>query len=137
MRYLVTGGAGFIGSHLCERLLAEGHEVCAYDDLSTGAADNVAGVRSDPRFRLVVDNLFSAPHVAELIDQADVVFHLAASVGVFQIVESPVHTIETNIRGTEIVLFNAAKKKKPEVRALQDYHPQYGAPKAARTEALV
>jgi UDP-glucose 4-epimerase len=112
MRYLVTGGAGFIGSHLCERLLAEGHEVCAYDDLSTGAADNVAGVRSDPRFRLVVDNLFSAPHVAELIDQADVVFHLAASVGVFQIVESPVHTIETNIRGTEIVLFNAAKKKK-------------------------
>jgi UDP-glucose 4-epimerase len=112
MRYLVTGGAGFIGSHLCELLLGEGHEVCAYDDLSTGAADNIAALRSNPRFKLVVDNLFSAPHVAELIDQADVVFHLAASVGVFQIVESPVRTIETNIRGTEIVLFNAAKKRK-------------------------
>ena len=112
MRYLVTGGAGFIGSHLCELLLSEGHEVCAYDDLSTGAADNVAGLKSESRFKLVVDTLFSAPHVAELIDQADVIFHLAASVGVFQIVESPVRTIETNIRGTEIVLFNAAKKKK-------------------------
>src|SRR5882672_8666083 len=112
MRYLVTGGAGFIGSHLCELLLAEGHEVCAFDDLSTGAAENVSGLRSNPKFQLVVDALFSAPHVAELVDEADVVFHLAASVGVFQIVESPVRTIETNIRGTEIVLHNAAKKKK-------------------------
>jgi UDP-glucose 4-epimerase len=112
MRYLITGGAGFVGSHLAEALLAEGHEVWAFDDLSTGAAENVSGLRSNPKFRLVVDTLFSAPHVAELIDQADVVFHLAASVGVFQIVESPVRTIETNIRGTEIVLFNAAKKKK-------------------------
>jgi UDP-glucose 4-epimerase len=112
MRYLITGGAGFIGSHLAEALLSEGHEVWALDDLSTGAAENVTGLRTNPKFRLVVDTLFSAPHVAELIDQADVVFHLAASVGVFQIVESPVRTIETNIRGTEIVLFNAAKKKK-------------------------
>jgi UDP-glucose 4-epimerase len=112
MRYLITGGAGFIGSHLSEALLAEGHEVCAMDDLSTGAADNVAALRANPRFRLEVDTIFAAPHVAELIDQADVVFHLAASVGVFQIVESPVRTIENNIRGTEIVLFNAAKKKK-------------------------
>lgn len=112
MRYLITGGAGFIGSHLAESLLGEGHEVCVFDDLSTGAADNLSGIRNHPKFRLVVDTLFSAPHVAELIDQADVVFHLAASVGVFQIVESPVRTIETNIRGTEIVLFNAAKKKK-------------------------
>lgn len=112
MRYLITGGAGFIGSHLSEALLAQGHEVCAFDDLSTGAVDNVAALKSHPKFRLVVDTLFSAPHVAELIDQADVVFHLAASVGVFQIVESPVRTIETNIRGTEIVLSNAAKKKK-------------------------
>lgn len=113
MRYLITGGAGFIGSHLGEALLGQGHEVCAFDDLSTGAADNVASLRPNPRFSLVVDSLFSAPHVAELIDRADVVFHLAASVGVFQIVESPVRTIETNIRGTEIVLSNAAKKKKP------------------------
>jgi len=112
MRYLITGGAGFIGSHLAEALLAAGNDVCALDDLSTGAADNVAALRNNPKFRLVVDTLFSAPHIAELIDQADVVFHLAASVGVFQIVESPVRTIETNIRGTEIVLSNAAKKKK-------------------------
>jgi UDP-glucose 4-epimerase len=112
MRYLVTGGAGFIGSHLTDLLLAEGHEVCVYDDLSTGAADNVAALKANPRFTLVVDTLFSAPHVAELIDQADVIFHLAASVGVFQIVESPVRTIETNIRGTEIILSHAAKKRK-------------------------
>ena len=112
MRYLVTGGAGFIGSHLSESLLAEGHEVCAFDDLSTGAADNIAALKANPGFRLEVDTIFNAPHVAELIDQADVVFHLAASVGVFQIVESPVRTIETNIRGTEIVLSNAAKKQK-------------------------
>jgi UDP-glucose 4-epimerase len=112
MKYLVTGGAGFIGSHLCELLLGEGHEVTAFDDLSTGAAQNVSALKANPKFKLVVDALFSAPHVAELVDQADVVFHLAASVGVFQIVESPVRTIETNIRGTEIVLFNAAKKKK-------------------------
>jgi UDP-glucose 4-epimerase len=112
MKYLVTGGAGFIGSHLCELLLGEGREVTAFDDLSTGAAENVSALKANPKFKLVVDALFSAPHVAELVDQADVVFHLAASVGVFQIVESPVRTIETNIRGTEIVLFNAAKKKK-------------------------
>jgi UDP-glucose 4-epimerase len=113
MRYLVTGGAGFIGSHLAERLLGGGHSVTALDDLSTGAAENLKGIRSDPRFRLEVDTIFHAPHTAELIDEADVVIHLAASVGVFQIVESPVRTIETNIRGTEIVLSNAAKKGKP------------------------
>ncbi len=113
MRYLVTGGAGFIGSHLAEALLAEGHEVVALDDLSTGSAENVAGIRSNPRFRLVVDTIFSAPLAAELIDGVDAVFHLAASVGVFRIVESPVRTIETNIRGTEIVLSNAARKGRP------------------------
>lgn len=113
MRYLLTGGAGFIGSHLCESLLAEGHDVFVLDDLSTGGVDNLAAVRSHPRLRLSVDTIFNAPLVAELTDQADVVIHLAASVGVFQIVESPVRTIETNIRGTEIVLSNAAKKRKP------------------------
>jgi UDP-glucose 4-epimerase len=112
MRYLITGGAGFIGSHLSDALLGEGHHVCVLDDLSTGAVDNLASLKANPRFRLEVDTIFNAPHVAELIDQADVVFHLAASVGVFQIVESPVRTIETNIRGTEIVLSNAAKKGK-------------------------
>jgi UDP-glucose 4-epimerase len=113
MRYLITGGAGFIGSHLAEKLLSEGHEVMAIDDLSTGAAENVQALKAHPKYRLTVDTIFNAPLTAELIDQADVVVHLAASVGVFQIVESPVRTIETNIRGTEIVLSNAAKKKKP------------------------
>jgi UDP-glucose 4-epimerase len=113
LRTLVTGGAGFIGSHLAEALVAEGHEVCALDDLSTGSADNVAALRGNPRFTLVVDTVFNAPLVARLVDRADAVFHLAASVGVFQIVESPVRTIETNIRGTEIVLSNAARDLKP------------------------
>ncbi len=113
MRYLVTGGAGFIGSHLSEALLAEGHEVFAIDDLSTGSIENVHPLKSNPRFHLTVDTIFNAPLTAEIIDYADVVIHLAASVGVFQIVESPVRTIETNIRGTESVLNNAAKKKKP------------------------
>ena len=117
MRYLITGGAGSIGSHLSETLLAEGHEVCVIDDLSTGSADNIAHLRANPRFRLQVDSIFNAPLTAELIDLSDVVIHLAASVGVFQIVESPVRTIETNIRGTEVVLSNAAKKKKPTVIA--------------------
>ena len=117
MRYLITGGAGFIGSHLAEALLAGGHDVCAIDDLSTGSAENVAPLRADPRFRLHVDSIFNAPLTAELIDGADVVVHLAAAVGVFQIVESPVRTIETNIRGTEIVLSNAAKKGKPTLLA--------------------
>ncbi len=113
MKYLLTGGAGFVGSHLSELLLDEGHEVLVLDDLSTGAIENIRHLRENPRYRLTVDTIFNAPLAAELIDQADVVFHLAASVGVFQIVESPVRTIETNIRGTEIVLNNAAKKGKP------------------------
>ncbi len=113
MRYLITGGAGFIGSHLAEALLSEGHEVFILDDLSTGSVDNLAAVKAHPRLHLSVDTLFNAPLAAQLIDQADVVLHLAASVGVFQIIESPVRTIETNIRGTEIVLSNAAKKGKP------------------------
>jgi UDP-glucose 4-epimerase len=113
MRYLVTGGAGFIGSHLAEALLAEGHEVHALDNLSTGSAANVSALASNPRFRLTVDTIFNAPLAARLIEQADAVVHLAASVGVFQIVESPVRTIETNIRGTEIVLSSAAKHGRP------------------------
>src|SRR5204862_5282845 len=117
MRYLVTGGAGFVGSHLSEALLAEGHEVCAIDDLSTGSVDNVSHLRSNPRYRLQVESIFNAPLTAELIDASDMVFHLAAAVGVFQIIGSPVKTIETNIRGTEIVRSNAAKKRKPTLLA--------------------
>ncbi len=117
MKVLITGGAGFIGSHLADRLLADGHEVHVLDDLSTGAAENLEGFRNHPRFRLTAESLFNVPRTAELIDGADYIFHLAASVGVFQIVESPVRTIETNIRGTEIVLSHAAKKSRPVLMA--------------------
>lgn len=113
MRYLVTGGAGFIGSHLCERLLADGHEVLALDDLSTGSAANVEALKLNPHFQLDVGTIFNAPHVATLVDRSDAIVHLAASVGVFQIVEKPVRTIETNVRGTEIVLSYAAKRGRP------------------------
>src|SRR5689334_6660216 len=101
---LVTGGAGFIGSHLCDALLEQGWEVFALDDLSTGGIHNVAHLREDPRFHLVVDSVLSASVVGELVYKCDVVFHLAAAVGVRLIVEQPVHTIVTNVQGTEVVL---------------------------------
>lgn len=112
MHILITGGAGFIGSHLAERLLEGGHTVCAVDDLSTGSAENIASLKGNSRFEYVIDSIENERLTAELIDQADVVFHLAAAVGVRLVVESPVRTIETNIRGTEVVLRMAAKKKK-------------------------
>ena len=101
---LVTGGAGFIGSHLCELLLADGTEVYALDDLSTGSLDNVEHLRSRDRFHLVVDSVLSPAIVNELVHKCDVVYHLAAAVGVRLIVEQPVHTLITNLEGTEIVL---------------------------------
>ncbi len=101
---LVTGGAGFIGSHLCELLLREGWEVYALDDLSTGSEANVAHLRNDPRFHLIVDSVLSPSVVNELVYKCDVVYHLAAAVGVRLIVEQPVHTLVTNVQGTEIVL---------------------------------
>ena len=113
MRYLITGGSGFLGSHLSEQLLAGGHHVVALDDLSTGAIENIQSFRDHPEFELRVESIFNEPLVAELIDTSDIVIHLAAAVGVFQIVKSPVKTIETNIHGTEIVLKNAAKKGRP------------------------
>jgi len=113
MRFLITGGAGFIGSHLAERLLAGGHRVHILDDLSTGSIDNVRHLKEDPRFSYTIDTCSSAPVVAELVDDADVVYHLAAAVGVDLIIESPVRTIETNVHCTEVVLAQAAKKKKP------------------------
>jgi UDP-glucose 4-epimerase len=103
-RALVTGGAGFIGSHLCRLLLAEGHEVYALDDLSTGVNRNVEALRSEPDFHLVVDSVLSSAVVSELVYKCDVVYHLAAAVGVRLIVEQPVHTMVTNVQGTEIVL---------------------------------
>jgi UDP-glucose 4-epimerase len=112
MRILITGGAGFIGSHLSEALLDAGHQVLVLDDLSTGAIDNIAHLRKRPGFEYTIDSVFNEPLVAEMVDRADVVFHLAAAVGVKLIVERPVHTIETNVHGTEVILRHAAKKKK-------------------------
>jgi UDP-glucose 4-epimerase len=112
MKYLLTGGAGFIGSHLAEELLAQGHNVCIIDDLSTGAIENIQHLKSCVRFSYVLDSVLNRSIMSELIDDADIVLHLAAAVGVRLIVESPVKTIETNIKGTEIVLEVAAKKKK-------------------------
>jgi UDP-glucose 4-epimerase len=112
MKVLITGGAGFIGSHLSEALLARGDEVYILDNLSTGSIENIEGMKADRRFHYTIDSIMNEPVVAELIDRADVVFHLAAAVGVRLIVESPVNTIETNVHGTEMVLKLANKKKK-------------------------
>jgi UDP-glucose 4-epimerase len=112
MKAFLTGGAGFIGSHLAERLLERGHEVLVLDNLSTGSIDNISHLKGAPRFSYVVDSVTNEPLLAEMIDRCDVVFHLAAAVGVKLIVEQPVHTIETNVHGTEVVLKHAAKKKK-------------------------
>jgi UDP-glucose 4-epimerase len=112
VRALITGGAGFIGSHLAEHLLARGDEVLVLDNLSTGSIDNIAHLKGHPGFDYTIDSVSNGSLVAELIDRSDVVFHLAAAVGVKLIVEQPVHTIETNVHGTEVVLKHASKKKK-------------------------
>jgi UDP-glucose 4-epimerase len=112
LRALITGGAGFIGSHLAEALLNEGHEVDIIDNLSTGSIRNIGHLKGHPKFNYVIDTLTNEPLLAELIDRNDVIFHLAAAVGVKLIVEEPVHTIETNVHGTEVVLKHANKKKK-------------------------
>jgi len=112
LRALITGGAGFIGSHLAERLLGLEHDVTIVDDLSTGSVENIARLKSNVRFEYHLDTIFNRQLLAELVDLADVVFHLAAAVGVRRIVEYPVRTIETNVRGSELILEMAAKKQK-------------------------
>ncbi|HEV8346556.1 MAG TPA: NAD-dependent epimerase/dehydratase family protein [Vicinamibacterales bacterium] len=112
MRALVTGGAGFIGSHLSDALLAQGDEVLILDNLSTGSIDNISHLKGKPGFEYFIDTVNNEMLLAELIDRSDVVFHLAAAVGVKLIVEQPVHTIENNVHGTEVVLKHANKKKK-------------------------
>ena len=112
MKAFITGGAGFIGSHQAERLLADGHEVIVLDNLSTGSIDNIAHLKGRKGFSYTIDTVTNESLLAELIDRSDVVFHLAAAVGVKLIVEQPVHTIETNVHGTEVVLKHANKKKK-------------------------
>jgi len=111
--YLITGGAGFIGSHLADALLAVGHNVLVIDDLSTGRIGNIAHLKGRRGFEYTLDTVMNRQVMAELVDRADYVFHLAAAVGVKLIVESPVRTIETNVRGTEVVLEIANKKKRP------------------------
>ncbi len=112
VRSLITGGAGFIGSHLAEALLKRGEEVYALDNLSTGSMANIDALKSRPGFHYVLDSVRNAYVVAEMVDRCDVVYHLAAAVGVKLIVEDPVNTIETNVHGTETVLHHASKKGK-------------------------
>ena len=112
MKVLITGGAGFVGSHLAEALLARGDIVHVLDNLSTGAMDNIGHLKGNERFHYLIDTVMNERVVAEAIDRVDVVYHLAAAVGVRLIVESPVNTIETNVHGTEMVLKVASKKKK-------------------------
>ena len=112
MAALVTGGAGFIGSHLCEALVARGERVIILDDLSTGSVNNIRHLRSHPRVECHFESMMERSLLCELVDEADVVYHLAAAVGVRRIIESPVRTIETNVKGTELVLECASKKKK-------------------------
>jgi len=112
VHYLITGGAGFIGSHLADGLLSRGDEVTVLDDLSTGAMRNIRHLKGQPGFNYVVSSVLNPPLLAELVDNADQVFHLAAAVGVRLILESPVRTIETNVKTTEMVLAAACKKKK-------------------------
>jgi UDP-glucose 4-epimerase len=112
LRVLITGGAGFIGSHLSDAYVARGDEVYIIDDLSTGSIRNIAHLKDNPRFRYRIDSVNNQSLMAELIDECDVVVHLAAAVGVKLIVESPVRTIETNVHCTEVVLAQASKKKK-------------------------
>ncbi|MCG6925895.1 MAG: GDP-mannose 4,6-dehydratase [Acidobacteria bacterium] len=112
MKALITGGAGFLGSHLAERLLEKGDEVHVIDDLSTGSIENIESLKGRAAFHYTIETIMNEPVLAELVDRADVVFHLAAAVGVRLIVESPVNTIETNVHGTEKVLKLANKKRK-------------------------
>ncbi len=112
MKVLITGGAGFIGSHLAEKHLERGDEVHIIDDLSTGSMENILHLKNNPKFHYNLDTIINYQLTAEMIDLCDVIYHLAAAVGVKLIVESPVRTIETNVRGTEVVLNIAAKKRK-------------------------
>lgn len=112
MRVLITGGAGFIGSHLAEAFIARGDDVLVLDDLSTGSIENIRHLKSSSSFHYWIDSVMNRVLLAELVDESELVIHFAAAVGVRLIVESPVHTIETNVKGTELVLQAAQKKRK-------------------------
>jgi UDP-glucose 4-epimerase len=112
MKALITGGAGFIGSHLAQRLLEDGHDVAVVDNLSTGSLKNIESFKKRREFNFVEGDVLNAPLMETLVEQCDIVFHLAAAVGVKLIADRPVHTIETNIGGTEVVLDAANKFKR-------------------------
>ena len=112
MKALITGGAGFIGSHLSEHLIKHGNKVFILDDLSTGTIENILHLKNHPNFHYTIDTVMNIPVTTKLIEQSDVIFHLAAAVGVKLIVKSPVRTIETNVKGTETILKLAEKKRK-------------------------
>jgi UDP-glucose 4-epimerase len=112
VRFLITGGAGFIGSHLAERLLQRGDEVFIFDNLSTGSMENIRHLKHYDRMHYFLDTIQNRQLLAELVDESDAIFHLAAAVGVRLIVESPVRTIATNVDGTQLVLETASKKRK-------------------------
>jgi UDP-glucose 4-epimerase len=112
MKYLITGGAGFVGSHLTDLLISQGHDVHIIDDLSSGRLQNIEHLRSNPRFKATIDTVLNEDVLEPLIDEADIVYHLAAAVGTRMIVESPVKTIELNVGGTEAVLRLANAKKR-------------------------
>ncbi len=130
MRVLITGGAGFIGSHLAEKLLGEGHQVTALDDLSTGSMANIVHLQGQERFQFVYDCVQNTQTMHLLIEKCDMIYHLAAAVGVQLIVDKPVHTIETNIHGTEVVLSIANKFKRKVL--LASTSEVYGKSKAER-----
>lgn len=113
MRALITGGAGFIGSHLAESLLLQGHKVTVLDDLSTGRPENIAHLRDNPAFDCTIDTVTNARVVQQLVDKSDLVFHLAAAVGVKLVCEAPIYTIANNVNGTETVLEAASRDRKP------------------------
>src|SRR5262249_12813627 len=113
MNILITGGAGFVGSHLAEHLLELKHSVTVIDDLSTGGVKNVDHLQTNSRFRLVAESILNVPTLEKFVEKTDLIYHLAAAVGVKLIVDEPVRTIETNIRGTEIMLYLANKWRKP------------------------
>jgi UDP-glucose 4-epimerase len=113
MKVLITGGSGFVGSHLCDLLLVRGHTVHVLDDLSTGSIKNIAHMHGNDRFAFTIDTVMNSRLTAELLDDCDVVFHLAAAVGVRLIVENSIRTIETNVGSTRVILELASEKKKP------------------------
>src|SRR3954454_1521662 len=117
MRILVTGGAGFIGSHLCERLVSVGHRISVIDDLSTGSLDNLRSIHGSPELSMIIGSVMDEAMVREAMRRTDFVFHLAAAVGVRTVLEHTLHSIQTNVYGTDIVLGAAAEYRTPVLMA--------------------